>query len=39
MYPQGGRGVIFAPSFRREGRRIMRAWDCVFIDISGNYFE
>ncbi len=39
MYPQGGRGVIFAPSFRRAGRRIMRAWDCVFIDISGNYFE
>jgi hypothetical protein len=39
MYPQGGRGLIFAPSFRRAGRRIMGAWDCAFVDISGNYFE
>ncbi len=39
MFPLGGRGLIFAPSFRRTGLRILKNWDCVFIDISGDYFK
>lgn len=39
MFPQGGTGLIFAPVFRRAGLRVMKNWDCGFVDISGNYFR
>jgi O-antigen ligase/tetratricopeptide (TPR) repeat protein len=39
MFPRGGRGLIFAPRFRRTGFRAMSGWNSVFVDISENYLK
>jgi len=39
MFPEGGRGLIFTPLFRRTGFRAMKGWDCMFTDISENYLK
>lgn len=39
MFPEGGRGHIYAPAFRRTGRRVLPGWDVAFVDISENYFR
>lgn len=39
MFPEGGRGLIFTPCFRRTGIRAMGGWNSLFIDISENYLK
>ena len=39
MFPEGGRGLIFTPCFRRTGIRAMSGWDSLFVDISENYLK